>query len=116
MKRTRVWVLWAVLASAVGGALGEMPLRGQTPAQAGPAQAPAVPAGDFLKRPPVVPQAPEVERQLLLLPDGYKAELVLSDPDITDPVGVTFEGMAGCTCSRCGHTCSMPTVRTRGSR
>ena len=92
MKRTRVWVLWAVLASAIGGALGEMPLRGQAPAQAGPAQAPAVPAGDFLKRPPIVPRAPDVEQQLLLLPDGYKAELVLSDPDITDPVGVTFDG------------------------
>ena len=48
--------------------------------------------GDFLKRPPVVAQTPEVEQQLLLLPDGFKAQLVLSDPTITDPVGVTFDG------------------------
>ena len=59
--------------------------RAQTPAA--PAQAP-----DFLKRPPVVRQPPEEERQLFLLPPGYRIELVLADPDIEDPVGVTFDG------------------------
>src|SRR4051812_49176156 len=47
---------------------------------------------DFLKRPPVLSQAPDVERDLLLLPEGFKAQLVLSEPEITDPVGVTFDG------------------------
>jgi mono/diheme cytochrome c family protein len=33
-----------------------------------------------------------MERQFLLLPEGFKAEVVLSDPEITDPVGVSFDG------------------------
>src|SRR4029453_15405158 len=49
-------------------------------------------AGDFLKRPPVVRQDPAVQQKLFLLPPGYKIELVLSDPEIQDPVGVTFDG------------------------
>jgi mono/diheme cytochrome c family protein/glucose/arabinose dehydrogenase len=49
-------------------------------------------AGDFLKRPPVVRQDPAVQQKLFLLPPGYKIDLVLSDPDIQDPVGVTFDG------------------------
>jgi mono/diheme cytochrome c family protein/glucose/arabinose dehydrogenase len=47
---------------------------------------------DFLKRPPVVRLDPQVEQQMFLLPPGYKIELVLSDPLIEDPVGVTFDG------------------------
>src|SRR4051794_9283571 len=49
-------------------------------------------AGDFLKRPAVVRQDPAVQQKLFLLPPGYRIELVLSDPDIEDPVGVTFDG------------------------
>jgi mono/diheme cytochrome c family protein/glucose/arabinose dehydrogenase len=49
-------------------------------------------AGDFLKRPPVVRQDPAVQQKLFLLPPGYTIELVLSDPLIQDPVGVTFDG------------------------
>jgi mono/diheme cytochrome c family protein len=49
-------------------------------------------AGDFLKRPPVVRQDPAVQQKLFLLPPGYKIDLVLSDPEIQDPVGVTFDG------------------------
>ncbi len=83
-----------------------LPLQAQTPPAAGGPQtqnptqpqgaggrgAVAGPAPDFLKRPPVVAQTPEMEQQLLVLPEGYKAQLVLSDPTITDPVGVTFDG------------------------
>ncbi len=47
---------------------------------------------DFLKRPPVRRLDPAVEQQMFLLPPGYKIENVLSDPDIEDPVGVTFDG------------------------
>jgi glucose/arabinose dehydrogenase/mono/diheme cytochrome c family protein len=47
---------------------------------------------DFLKRPPVVQQDPDVEQQLFLLPPGFKIEPVLTDPLIQDPVGVTFDG------------------------
>ena len=50
------------------------------------------PGADFLKRPPVVRQAPEAEQQTFLLPPGYKIEPVLTDPLIEDPVGVTFDG------------------------
>ena len=58
-----------------------------------PQQSPAVDeAGDFLKRPPVVRQEPAVQQKLFLLPPGYNIELVLSDPEIQDPVGVTFDG------------------------
>ena len=50
------------------------------------------PGADFLKRPPVTRLTPEVQQQLFVLPEGYTAELVLADPDIEDPVGVTFDG------------------------
>ncbi len=49
-------------------------------------------AADFLKRPPVVRLDPAVEQQLFLLPPGYSIELVLADPVVQDPVGVTFDG------------------------
>ena len=47
---------------------------------------------DFLKRPPVVRLSPESEQKLFLLPDGYNIGLVLADPVIEDPVGVSFDG------------------------
>jgi glucose/arabinose dehydrogenase len=47
---------------------------------------------DFLKRPPVVRLSPESEQKLFLLPEGYRMELVLADPVIEDPVGVSFDG------------------------
>ena len=50
------------------------------------------PGSDFLKRPPVLRQTPEVEQSLFLMQPGYKIELVASDPDIEDPVGVSFDG------------------------
>jgi mono/diheme cytochrome c family protein/glucose/arabinose dehydrogenase len=47
---------------------------------------------DFLKRPPVLRQAPDAEQKTFLLPPGYKIEPVLADPLIEDPVGVSFDG------------------------
>ena len=47
---------------------------------------------DFVKRPPVVRQAPEAQQQMFVLQPGFRAELVLADPLIEDPVGVTFDG------------------------
>jgi mono/diheme cytochrome c family protein len=40
----------------------------------------------------VVRQDPEVQQRLFLLPEGFTIEPVLTDPLITDPVGVTFDG------------------------
>ncbi|MEP6916131.1 MAG: c-type cytochrome, partial [Acidobacteriota bacterium] len=50
------------------------------------------PGADFLKRPPVVRQTPEAQQQTFLLPPGYKLEPVLVDPDVEDPVAVSFDG------------------------
>ncbi len=47
---------------------------------------------DFLKRPSVLRQSPEAEQKLFLLPPGYKIDPVLADPDIQDPVGISFDG------------------------
>ncbi len=52
----------------------------------------AAAGADFIKRPPVVRLAPEVQQQLFLLPEGFSIAPVLSDPLIEDPVGVTFDG------------------------
>ena len=50
------------------------------------------PGIDLLPRPPVVRQDPVVQQRLFLLPEGFRIEPVLTDPLITDPVGVTFDG------------------------
>ncbi len=64
-----------------------------TPPAGGTGQGTVEPPGaDFLPRPPVRRLDPQAEQKLFLLPDGYSAELVLADPDIEDPVGVTFDG------------------------
>jgi mono/diheme cytochrome c family protein/glucose/arabinose dehydrogenase len=104
-------LLTVALACCAGGAI----LMSQAPpaAPAGGAQAPAgdqaPPAApqrgggrgldaqiargaDFLKRPPVVRQTPEAQQEMFLLQPGYKMELVMADPLIEDPVGVSFDG------------------------
>ncbi|MCC7043246.1 MAG: discoidin domain-containing protein [Acidobacteria bacterium] len=78
------WLLVLGLAIAVFGSL-------RVPAQA-PPQPPAAPGSDFLPRPPVVRQDPAVQQRLFQLPEGYRIDPVLTDPLITDPVGVTFDG------------------------
>ena len=80
------FTLFAVSA-AIGGAL----VAGQGQGAQQPPVSPDAGA-DFLKRPPVVRLAPEVQQKLFLLPPGYRIEPVLSDPLIQDPVGVTFDG------------------------
>lgn len=52
----------------------------------------APPPGDFLPRPPVVRQDPAVQQRLFLLPEGFRIDPVLTDPLITDPVGISFDG------------------------
>ena len=66
--------------------LGSLTLPAQTPPQ------PPPPAGEFLPRPPVVRQDPTVQQRLFQLPDGFRIDPVLTDPLISDPVGVTFDG------------------------
>src|SRR5919108_4025708 len=80
----------AIPASIVA-AMALLPGAFAAPRQQPPATDPDA-AGDFLKRPPVIRQDPAVQQKLFLLPPGYKIELVLSDPEIQDPVGVSFDG------------------------
>lgn len=49
-------------------------------------------SGDFLKRPAVTRQTPEVEQQLFLMQPGFRIDNVLADPLVEDPVGVTWDG------------------------
>ena len=48
------------------------------------AQAPAAVAPPEVKQVPML--SPEDERKTIQLPDGYQLELVLSEPDIKEPV------------------------------
>ena len=50
------------------------------------------PGADFSPKPPVVRLSPEEQQKRFLLPPGYRIEPVLADPQIEDPVGVTFDG------------------------
>lgn len=93
---TRFVLACVVLCAAAVGRVG-----GQA-APPAPSATPAPPAqgagrggdagADFLKRPAVTRQAPDAEQQMFILPPGYQAQLVLADPDIEDPVGITFDG------------------------
>jgi mono/diheme cytochrome c family protein len=88
------FVTLAITAFASSGDVGAQapaPAPVPAPPQAGRG-ATDPPGSDFLKRPPVLRQAPEVQQQLLLLPPGFKAELVLADPAIQGPVAITFDG------------------------
>ena len=107
MRRRTTTIRVISCACCIGAALS-IPLAGEPqPVQQGGATPPtpqAAPAGrsgieqqiaagaDFLKRPPVVRLPPETQQKLFLLPEGYHIELVLADPAIEDPVGVTFDG------------------------
>ncbi len=92
MKRI-YWTLsmcCVVGAIAVGrtGQAEQAGAAGQPPAQAAPQDPPG---SDFLPRPPVLRQAPEGQQQLFLLPPGFKIEPVLVEPEITDPVSISFD-------------------------
>ncbi len=106
--RRRLWLGLGILAFAVAFAETMAIVEAeQAPAARGRAQGPAAGRGqgpgrggrgnpnegaDFLKRPPVVRLDPAVQQQLFLLPEGYSIEPVLTDPLITDPVGISFDG------------------------
>ena len=47
---------------------------------------------EFPPMPPVQPLSPADEQKTFLLPPGYRMELVLSEPDITEPVAMAFDG------------------------
>jgi mono/diheme cytochrome c family protein/glucose/arabinose dehydrogenase len=101
---SRAWIAAAAVMTAVLSADSQTALTGKAVRAASrdgdlsrsDQQQPPTPdpdaAGDFLKRPPIVRQDPAVQQKLFLLPPNYKIELVLSDPEIQDPVGVTFDG------------------------
>jgi mono/diheme cytochrome c family protein/glucose/arabinose dehydrogenase len=68
------------------------PAPANPPGAAGGRGAVDPPGADFLPRPPIQRLDPAQQQKLFLLPEGYSAELVLADPDIQDPVGITFDG------------------------
>src|SRR5581483_4774926 len=49
-------------------------------------------ATDFPPKPPVQPLAARDEAKTFQLPKGYHLELVLSEPDIAEPVCMAFDG------------------------
>ncbi|MCB1275415.1 discoidin domain-containing protein [Prosthecobacter sp.] len=49
-------------------------------------------AQDFPPMPPVKPLTAAEEAKTFLLPPGYHMELILSEPDITEPVCMAFDG------------------------
>jgi mono/diheme cytochrome c family protein/glucose/arabinose dehydrogenase len=48
--------------------------------------------GDFPPQPPVKALSPEESAKLFQLPDGYRLELVLSEPVVKEPVAAAFDG------------------------
>lgn len=47
---------------------------------------------EFPPQPPVQPLTAQQEAKSFLLPSGYRMELVLSEPDVVDPVCMAFDG------------------------
>jgi hypothetical protein len=47
---------------------------------------------DWTKQPPVLPKTPAEELETFILQPGYRLELVLADPAITDPTAIMFDG------------------------
>jgi mono/diheme cytochrome c family protein len=47
---------------------------------------------DFSPKPPVQALSPEEEAKRFVLPPGYHLELVLSEPDVINPVAIAFDG------------------------
>jgi hypothetical protein len=62
----------------------------------------------------VVRQDPEVQQRLMLLPEGYRIEPVLTIRSSPTRSASRSTATGGCTCWRCGPTCSTPTARARG--
>ncbi|HSI63342.1 MAG TPA: hypothetical protein VLE43_09490, partial [Candidatus Saccharimonadia bacterium] len=49
-------------------------------------------ATDFPPKPPVKPLSPAEAAKTFQLPPGYRLQLVLSEPEIVDPVCIAFDG------------------------
>ena len=47
---------------------------------------------DLTPKPPVQPLTPADEQTRFLLPAGYRMQPVLTDPDISEPVQIAFDG------------------------
>jgi mono/diheme cytochrome c family protein len=47
---------------------------------------------DYSKKPSALPKTPAEELKQFILQPGYRLELVLSDPEIQDPVAMAFDG------------------------
>jgi hypothetical protein len=78
---------------APGAGPGAQAGRGGRGGQGGPQETDPANAGvDFSKRPPVLPLEPEEQLKQFILPQGYRLELVLSDPDIKEPTAIAFDG------------------------
>jgi mono/diheme cytochrome c family protein/glucose/arabinose dehydrogenase len=52
----------------------------------------AAPSEEFPPMPPVKPLSAAEEQKTFLLPAGYHLELILSEPEITEPVCMAFDG------------------------
>ena len=76
---------------ARGGAAAPAPGRGRGGGGPGLAD-PANVGGDFGPKSPVLAKSPADELTNLVLPPGYRLELVLSDPDIVNPAVVAWDG------------------------
>jgi len=46
---------------------------------------------NFAPRDPYLPRSPEEQAAAFILPEGYRMEAVLSEPDVTSPVAVEFD-------------------------
>jgi mono/diheme cytochrome c family protein len=87
---TDFFVRWsAAWDAAATGRLGQEQLNAGLVATLPPAGSETA---DFLKRPSVLRQSPADQQKLFLLPPGFKIEPVLADPDIQDPVAISFDG------------------------
>ncbi len=77
MKRTSALLSCLLLPAAVATAANGPPAPAPAPAQ-------------LIKQSPML--SPEQELKTIELPDGYKLELVLSEPQVTEPVLCVFDG------------------------
>jgi glucose/arabinose dehydrogenase/mono/diheme cytochrome c family protein len=76
------------------------PASGAAPARVMSAEPPLPPptgrrpfeGADLSPKPPVQPLAPADEQKRFVLPAGYRMEPVLTDPDISEPVQIAFDG------------------------
>ena len=92
MPLTRISRRMPVIALAAGCSLASMiALAAPQGAATTPAVKPPTPT-TFPTQPTPPVHTPEDEAKTFQLPDGYKMELVLNDPDIKEPVQAVFDG------------------------